>query len=203
MPDSGRDGSSKPTRDEAVAAIDIEILLDTIHDLRYRSGGEATDDETPVPVVSAETDMDLSWSFVVTNMGDVALDEVEVVAVETTVGGEPRAQTVTCPWDGAGSLPPGRAVRCTASTQTPLSPGPMTVSATARGLAPSGESDTDGGPIHDAAEFEVTIEGIDGAAFVDDTPLLFGFGIAFALLAAASLTLWLLSGKPDLDDELP
>jgi hypothetical protein len=198
----GDDNTAETARGETMAAIDIEILLDTVHELRS-SSSEDTGAQTPSPVVSTETDNDLAWSYVVTNTGKVALDGVEVVAVETTGDGDPRTQTVTCPWEGTGSLPPGRAIRCTASTPAPLTPGPIMVSATARALPPGGEIDTDGGPIHDAADFEVTIEGIDGVAFVDDTPLLFGFGIAFALLAGASLVLWLLSGKPDLDHELP
>lgn len=194
-----------PPPGDVIADIDIEILLDNSYEPGTPSGDDA-EAEPPVPVVFAESETDLAWSFVVTNTGGVNLDEVEVTAVEIVeeeASTRTTPRTVTCPWEDTGSLPPGRAIRCTASTPAPLTPGPLTMSATVR-AAPAVEGiGTDDGPVDHEADFKVTIEGIDGVAFADDTPLLLGFGIAFALLAAASLVLWLLSGKPDLDDKLP
>ncbi|MFI6286771.1 DUF6923 family protein [Streptomyces sp. NPDC051018] len=81
---------------------------------------------------------EITYSFVVTNTGNVPLKDVKVEEGEFTGSGE--LSPVTCP-AGAASLAPGASVTCTATytvTQADVDAGEITNSATSTGTPPSG-----------------------------------------------------------------
>ncbi|MCZ0711109.1 hypothetical protein OYT00_13940, partial [Microbacterium paraoxydans] len=81
----------------------------------------------------------ITYSFLVTNTGNVTLTEVGVDEVSFT--GTGTAPVVTCP-AGAESLAPGAEVTCTATyvvTQADIDAGGVTNTATGTGTPPSGE----------------------------------------------------------------
>lgn len=194
------------TRDEtnsppgpAVASVKVEIILDSPHDF------DDSAETGAIPRVPAENEDDLQWRYLIINDGTVQLDDLKITVDQSMgVGLLSTVQALDCErWDTL-SLPPKRSVVCSGSTPAPLTPGDLTVTATVRAIAvgdnlDSGVTERPGSE----ATFTVTIEGTDGFAFADGSPLLIGFGIAFALLAGASLVLWKLSGKSDPDHELP
>ncbi|MEV6122064.1 hypothetical protein AB0M23_16270, partial [Streptomyces sp. NPDC052077] len=82
---------------------------------------------------------EITYSFAVTNTGNVTLTDVKVDEGEFTGDGE--LGDVTCP-AGAASLAPGARVTCTATytvTQADVDNGSVENSATATGTPPSGE----------------------------------------------------------------
>ncbi|MGW4033304.1 DUF7507 domain-containing protein [Streptomyces sp. NPDC004838] len=81
---------------------------------------------------------EITYSFVVTNTGNVTLKDVKVDEVDFTGSGT--LSPVTCP-AGAASLAPGASVTCTATytvTQADVDAGEITNSATSTGTPPSG-----------------------------------------------------------------
>ncbi|SEH57123.1 MULTISPECIES: isopeptide-forming domain-containing fimbrial protein [unclassified Leifsonia] len=80
----------------------------------------------------------VTYSFEVTNTGNVTLSNVSVTDTAFTGTGTPPA--ITCP-AGAASLAPGRSVTCTAAyvaTQADVDAGQVTNTATAAGTPPTG-----------------------------------------------------------------
>ncbi len=93
------------------------------------------------PNTAADYDVgqEITYSFVVTNTGNVTLTDVTVD--ETAFSGSGDLSPITCP-AGAASLAPGAQVTCTASytlTQADVDAGRLTNTATATGTPPSGE----------------------------------------------------------------
>ncbi|WP_189636362.1 DUF6923 family protein [Arthrobacter sp. NamB2] len=95
-----------------------------------------------VKTASAETitaaGQNVTYSFLVTNTGNVTLTDVTVVEGEFTGTGELSA--VTCP-EGAASLAPGTSVTCTATyvtTQADVTAGSITNTATGSSTIPGG-----------------------------------------------------------------
>ncbi|MEE6387721.1 GEVED domain-containing protein [Microbacterium paraoxydans] len=81
---------------------------------------------------------EITYTFVVTNTGNVTLTDVTVQDTAFTGSGELSA--ITCP-AGAASLAPGAQVECTATytlTQTDVDAGQLSNTATATGTPPSG-----------------------------------------------------------------
>ncbi|MGW8483239.1 DUF7507 domain-containing protein [Microbacterium sp. NPDC055903] len=82
---------------------------------------------------------EITYSFIVTNTGNVALADVEVQEGDFTGSGE--LSDVVCP-EGAAELAPAASITCTAEytvTQEDLDAGSITNSATATGTPPQGE----------------------------------------------------------------
>ncbi|PZU46560.1 MAG: AraC family transcriptional regulator, partial [Microbacterium sp.] len=105
----------------------------------------------------------VTYTFDVTNRGNVTLDEI------TVTDPKPGLSTITFgTWPGAaGELAPGATVRATATyalTQADVDAGTTTNTATARGLAPSGAAvtDTDGADVPLTAAPAIQLEK-DGA----------------------------------------
>ncbi|HWS50889.1 MAG TPA: hypothetical protein VN241_07755, partial [Microbacterium sp.] len=99
---------------------------------------------------------DITYSFVVTNTGNVPLTDVAVDEGEFTGSGE--LSDVVCP-AGAANLAPAASVTCTATytvTQADLDAGSITNSATATGTPPQG-------PPPVSPESEITIPSEDPA----------------------------------------
>ncbi|WP_159618185.1 DUF7507 domain-containing protein [Ruania rhizosphaerae] len=94
----------------------------------------------PATVDSYVVDQEITYTFLVTNTGNVTQTWVEVVEGEFTGSGE--LGPLTCP-DGAGeSLAPGDSFECTALytlTQEDIEAGSVENSATATGFPPGGE----------------------------------------------------------------
>ncbi|WP_292786524.1 MULTISPECIES: DUF7507 domain-containing protein [unclassified Microbacterium] len=93
------------------------------------------------PSTAADYDVgqEITYSFVVTNTGNVTLTDVTVD--ETAFSGSGEMSPITCP-AGAASLAPGAQVTCTATytlTQADVDAGRLTNTATATGTPPSGE----------------------------------------------------------------
>ncbi|WP_344337729.1 DUF7507 domain-containing protein [Brevibacterium salitolerans] len=87
-------------------------------------------------LVAGET---ITYSFVVTNTGNVTLSDVTVNETEFTGSGE--MSEVTCA-DGAAALAPGDSVTCTATyevTQADVDRGSLVNTATATGTSPNGD----------------------------------------------------------------
>lgn len=79
-----------------------------------------------------------TYTFVVTNTGNVTLSEIVVTEDEFTGSGTP--PVIVCPPDEVDALMPGSSVTCTASyvlTQADIDRGSVTNSATAAGTPPS------------------------------------------------------------------
>ncbi|MGD2205130.1 DUF7507 domain-containing protein, partial [Microbacterium maritypicum] len=82
---------------------------------------------------------EITYSFVVTNTGNVTLTDVTVD--EGVFTGSGSLSAITCP-AGAASLAPGLQVVCTASyvlTQADVDSGSVSNTATATGTPPTGE----------------------------------------------------------------
>ncbi len=94
--------------------------------------------KTATPTTIAEAGDTVSYSFLVTNTGNVTLAAVGVA--ETAFSGTGTAPAISCP-PGAASLAPGASVTCTASytaTQADVDAGSITNTAIATGTPPSG-----------------------------------------------------------------
>ncbi|WP_282846791.1 DUF7507 domain-containing protein [Microbacterium oxydans] len=96
----------------------------------------------------------LSYSFVVTNTGNVTLTDVTVD--ETAFSGSGSLSAIECP-AGAASVLPGQIVTCTAeyrTTQADVDAGLLTNTATATGTPPSGQP-----PVSPPSTVEVPFDG--------------------------------------------
>ncbi|WP_083397153.1 DUF11 domain-containing protein [Plantibacter sp. MMLR14_011] len=94
--------------------------------------------KSATPTTGANAGEDVTYSFLVTNTGNVTLTDVSVVEGEFTGTGE--LSDVVCP-AAAGSLAPAATVTCEASytvTQADVDAGSVTNSATATGTPPAG-----------------------------------------------------------------
>nr|WP_244631695.1 hypothetical protein [Plantibacter sp. CFBP 8804] len=94
--------------------------------------------KSATPTTVANAGEDVTYSFLVTNTGNVTLTDVQVVEGDFTGTGE--LSQVVCP-PAAGSLAPAAAVTCEATytvTQADVDAGSVTNSATATGTPPNG-----------------------------------------------------------------
>ncbi len=110
-------------------------------------------------------DQDITYSFLLTNTGNVTLTDVTAVEGEFTGTGE--LSTVTCP-EEAGSLAPGASVTCTASyttTEADLEAGAISNTATGSATIPGG-----GNLVSDPSTAEVTVEAPTGTPEDPETP---------------------------------
>ncbi|MYU21164.1 DUF11 domain-containing protein, partial [Streptomyces sp. SID8352] len=83
---------------------------------------------------------EITYAFVVTNNGNVTIEDVRIEEAEFTGSGTP--PVVDCPAEAAAALAPGDQLTCTATytvTQADVDEGSITNSATATGTPPSGE----------------------------------------------------------------
>ncbi|WP_445402506.1 DUF7507 domain-containing protein [Streptomyces sp. LE64] len=124
-----------PPRGEPPVSPPSETTVTTEDDPGISVVKSATTGEEDELVVGGEVD----YLFVVTNTGNLTLEDVEVVEREFTGSGE--LGPVVCP-AGAGSLAPGASVTCTATytvTQADVDAGSVSNTATATGVPPRGE----------------------------------------------------------------
>jgi uncharacterized repeat protein (TIGR01451 family) len=131
--------------------------------------------KTASPTTYAADGVAITYSFLVTNTGNVTLTGVNVTDPLTGLG------AITCNWAGssdagtpAGTLSPGETVSCTApysTTQADVDAGKVDNTATASGTPPSGPNVTDTDPetITSTAvpDIDVRKEIWNGEAFVD------------------------------------
>jgi uncharacterized repeat protein (TIGR01451 family)/LPXTG-motif cell wall-anchored protein len=142
-PDGNRTGASAPST--------VELETEPLPALSIVKTADRT---------SAEVGQSVTYSFVLTNTGNVTITHPTVT--EGVFSGSGELSAVTCPNDA--TLAPGDAVTCTATytvTRTDLTSGPLTNTATASGSTPSGD------PIVSAPSTAVTA--VVGAA-VHETP---------------------------------
>jgi uncharacterized repeat protein (TIGR01451 family) len=120
----GPDVTSDPS-DEEIPAADADPSL--------------TIAKTADPASITTVGQTITYSFLITNTGNVTLTDVGVTEGEFSGTGD--LSEVTCP-AGAASLAPGASVTCTASyvaTQADIDAGAITNAATATGTPPSGD----------------------------------------------------------------
>jgi uncharacterized repeat protein (TIGR01451 family) len=111
---------------------------------------------TPTSEEEFTVGQEITYSFVVTNTGNVALADVEVT--DTGFTGSGTLSAITCP-AGAANLAPAASVTCAATytvTQDDVDAGSITNGATATGTPPEGTP-----PV--SPESEVTIPSVDPA----------------------------------------
>ncbi|MBD0676505.1 hypothetical protein BU198_38870 [Streptomyces sp. CBMA156] len=104
----------------------------------------------------------ITYTFAVTNTGNVTLKDVKVEEGEFT--GHGKLDPVVCPKDAAASLAPGATVLCTAAytvTQADVDAGSVRNSATATGTPPKGEP-----PVSPPSETTVTTKDEPGLSVV-------------------------------------
>jgi hypothetical protein len=92
------------------------------------------------PAVASDPDTTVTYSYVVTNTGNVALASVQ--AVDTAFSGTGTPSAISCP---KTTLDPGQQMTCTSAyrlTQADVDAGKVTNTAVARGTPPSGPSVT-------------------------------------------------------------
>ncbi|MGW1146409.1 DUF7507 domain-containing protein, partial [Streptomyces sp. NPDC002454] len=124
-----------PPRGEPPVSPPSETTVTTEDDPGISVVKSATTGEEDELVVGGEVD----YLFVVTNTGNLTLEDVEVVEREFTGSGE--LGPVVCP-AGAAALAPGASVTCTATytvTQADVDAGSVSNTATASGVPPRGE----------------------------------------------------------------
>ncbi|MEV6125185.1 hypothetical protein AB0M23_32535, partial [Streptomyces sp. NPDC052077] len=105
---------------------------------------------------------EITYSFTVTNTGNVTLTDVKIDEGEFTGSGDLGA--VDCPEEGTASLAPGDTVTCTAVytvTQADVDAGSVENSATATGTPPSGEP-----PVSPPSEVTVETDDAPGLSVV-------------------------------------
>ncbi len=84
-----------------------------------------------------EVGREVTYSFVVTNTGNVTLADIEID--DTDFSGSGKLSAIECPEEGVASLAPGAEVTCTATyvlTQADVAAGQVTNTATATGTPP-------------------------------------------------------------------
>jgi uncharacterized repeat protein (TIGR01451 family) len=94
--------------------------------------------KTATPDRMSEVGQEITYSFVVTNIGNVRITNTEIV--DTDFSGAGHLSAVSCPAKVA-SIEPGHAVTCTATykvTQADIDAGSLSNTATATGTSPSG-----------------------------------------------------------------
>ncbi|MFE7198068.1 DUF7507 domain-containing protein [Microbacterium oxydans] len=110
--------------------------------------------KSATPETMTSVGQTLSYSFVVTNTGNVTLTDVTVY--ETAFSGSGSLSAIECP-AGAASVLPGQIVTCTAeyrTTQADVDSGLLTNAATATGTPPSGQP-----PVSPPSTVEVPFDG--------------------------------------------
>ncbi|MEV6120737.1 DUF11 domain-containing protein, partial [Streptomyces sp. NPDC052077] len=125
-PDEAAPITSPP--DSATVRVTPEPSLTVVKSARSSSPDELVVDE------------EITYSFVVTNNGNVTIEDVRIQEAEFTGSGTP--PVVDCPAEAAAALAPGDQLTCTATytvTQADVDEGSITNSATATGTPPSGE----------------------------------------------------------------
>ena len=101
---------------------------------------ELTVDKTVAPTVVTTTGQSVTYSFLITNTGNVTISNAAVSELGFTGSGT--LSTVACP-PGAASLAPGAQVTCTATytvTQADLDAGSVSNTADAEGTDPGGDT---------------------------------------------------------------
>ncbi|MBD8519027.1 DUF11 domain-containing protein, partial [Plantibacter sp. CFBP 8804] len=122
--------------DPTLPGVTLSASDDDTNEL-VRSSAISLTKTTDVETVQAIDDT-ITYSFLVTNTGDVTLSDITVE--ETQFTGAGNAPQVTC-IDGAAALAPGDSTTCTAAyliTQADLDAGSVQNTATASGTAPTG-----------------------------------------------------------------
>ncbi|PJJ73092.1 putative repeat protein (TIGR01451 family) [Diaminobutyricimonas aerilata] len=117
--------------------------------------------KTATPATAAEAGDEITYSFLVTNTGNVTLTEIAVD--EGDFSGTGDLSEIVCP-AGAASLAPGDDVTCTATytlTQADVDAGSVTNSATATGVPPTGTP-----PVSPPSEVTVEIPPAPGLSVV-------------------------------------
>ncbi|MCW5254232.1 DUF11 domain-containing protein, partial [Streptomyces sp. SHP 1-2] len=125
-PDEDAPITSPP--DSATVRVTPEPSLTVVKSARSSSPDELVVDE------------EITYSFVVTNNGNVTIEDVRIEEAGFTGSGTP--PVVDCPAEAAAALAPGEQMTCTATytvTQADVDEGSITNSATATGTPPSGE----------------------------------------------------------------
>ncbi|GAA2107127.1 hypothetical protein GCM10009823_33730 [Brevibacterium salitolerans] len=123
----------------------------------------------------------ITYSFAVTNTGNVTLSDIVINETEWTGAGE--LSEVSCP-AGAGALAPGDAVTCTATytvQQADIDRGSIANTATAQGVPPGGDDPV----VSDPDEAEVTVDPAPGIAITksaDTTDLELGDEIVYSFV---------------------
>lgn len=110
--------------------------------------------KSATPETMTDVGQTLTYSFVITNTGNVTLTDVDVD--ETEFSGEGQLSPIDCP-PAASSVLPGQIVTCTAdyrTTQADVDSGLLTNTATATGTPPSGAP-----PVSPPSTVEVPFDG--------------------------------------------
>jgi len=115
--------------------------------------------KSATPATMTSVGQVLTYSFVVTNTGNVTLGDVTVEDIDFS--GEGELSMIACPV-ATESMLPGQTVTCTAdytTTQADVDAGLLTNTATATGTPPSGEP-----PVSPPSTVEVPFDGTDSLA---------------------------------------
>jgi uncharacterized repeat protein (TIGR01451 family) len=134
---------------------------------------------TPTVVISS--DQDVSYSFVVTNTGNVTLSAVTVT--ETAFSGSGPVPVISCP---SGTLAPAATMTCTApytTTVADIDAGEITNTAVATGTPPVGTAITSDPSMAAISVFRITMP-LSGGTSSEQVVLLGGVAVVVALLIA-------------------
>jgi uncharacterized repeat protein (TIGR01451 family) len=139
--------------------------------------------KTATPELITAAGQEVTYSFLITNTGNVTL--ADVAAGETAFSGTGTPPTVICP-AGAASLAPVATVTCTATysaTQADINAGQITNTAVATGTSPTGAVVTSEPSSAEVTVFAIMLP-LTGGTSADEVVILGGSAMLIALIIA-------------------